>query len=89
MIIRFPASPPLIECPAPSGRDMASDAKRPKDLYQAYQILSVLQENRPFDIQPAWEDLIDRGPKWKKYAEAGLSAMEKQYGKLTVNLMEG
>jgi hypothetical protein len=70
-------------------RDMAGDAKRPKDLYQAYQILSVLQENRPFDIQPAWADLIGRGPKWKKYAEAGLSAMEKLYGKLTINLMEG
>ncbi len=46
-------------------RDMAGDAKRPKDLYQAYQILSLLQENRPFDIRPAWEDLIARGPNWK------------------------
>ena len=63
-------------------RDASSDAKRPKDLYQAYQILSVLQENRPFDIQPAWDNLIERGPKWKKYAEAGLAAMEKLYGKL-------
>lgn len=63
-------------------RDMAGDTKRPKDLYQAYQILSVLQENRPFDIQPAWQNLIERGSKWKKYAEAGLEAMEKRYGKL-------
>lgn len=70
-------------------RDMAGDAKRPKDLYQAYQILSVLQENRPFDIPPAWADLIGRGPKWKKYAEAGLSAMERQYGKLDINLKQG
>jgi hypothetical protein len=67
-------------------RDMAGDAKRPKDLYQAFQILSVLQENRPFDIQPAWEDLVGRGSKWRKYAEAGLTAMEKQYGKLDINL---
>lgn len=65
-------------------RDVAGDAKRPKDLYQAFQILSVLQENRPFDIQPAWEDLIGRGPKWKKYAEAGLKSMEKLYGKLDI-----
>ncbi|MEI6825200.1 MAG: GSU2403 family nucleotidyltransferase fold protein [Desulfuromonadales bacterium] len=63
-------------------RDIASDAKRPKDLHQAYQILSVLKENRPFDIQPAWQNLIERGPKWKKNAEAGLEAMEKQYGSL-------
>jgi hypothetical protein len=68
---------------------MAGDAKRPKDLYQAYQILSVLQNNRPFDIQPAWEDLIGRGPKWKKYATAGLTAMEKKYGNLNINLGEG
>jgi hypothetical protein len=63
-------------------RDASNDAKRPKDLYQAFQILSVLQENRPFDIQPAWENLIGRGPKWKKYAEAGLTAMEKHYGNI-------
>jgi len=63
-------------------RDIAGDAKRLKDLYQAHQILSLLQENRPFDIQPAWQNLIERGPKWKKYAEAGLGAMEKRYGKL-------
>jgi hypothetical protein len=62
-------------------RDASNDAKRPKDLYQAFQLLSVLQENRPFDIQPAWENLAERGPKWKKYAEAGLAAMEKRYGK--------
>lgn len=66
-------------------RDVSSAAKRSKDLYQAHQILSVLQENRPFDIQPAWDNLIERGPKWKKYAEAGLAAMEKLYGKLDVS----
>ena len=63
-------------------RDMAGDTKRPKDLYQAYQILSVVQENRPFDIKPAWQNLIGRGPQWKKNAEAGLEAMEKRYGTL-------
>jgi hypothetical protein len=67
-------------------RDVAGDAKRSKDLYQAYQILSVLRDNRPFDIQPAWENLISRGPKWQKYAEAGLAAMESRYGKLEINL---
>lgn len=60
-------------------RDVSSNTKRMKDLYQASQILSVLQDKRPFDIQPAWDDLIGRGPKWKRYAEAGLAEMEKQY----------
>lgn len=67
-------------------RDVSGDTKRHKDLFQAYQILSVLQENRPFDIIPAWNDLIGRGPKWKKYAEAGLAAMEKRFGTLLVRL---
>jgi hypothetical protein len=65
-------------------RDVAGDSKRPKDLYQAYQILSLIQENRPFDIKPAWQNLIERGPKWKKYAEAGLSAMVKQCGTFSI-----
>jgi hypothetical protein len=30
------------------------------------------------------ENLIGRGPKWKKYAKAGLTAMEKHYGKLHI-----
>ena len=68
-------------------RDASSNTKRPKDLYQAHQILSVLQENRPFDIQPAWDNLIGRGPKWKNYAEAGLAAMEKLHGKLNKQLV--
>lgn len=68
-------------------RDVTSAAKSGKDLYQAHQILSVLQDHRPFDIQPAWDNLIERGPKWKKYAEAGLSAMGNLYGKLDVQLV--
>jgi hypothetical protein len=68
-------------------RDASNATKRSKDLYQAHQILSVLQENRPFDIEPAWENLIERGPKWKKFAEAGLAAMEDRYGKLDKELI--
>ncbi len=61
-------------------RDVSNDAKRRKYLYQAFVIMSVLQENRPFDIKPAWDDLVGRGPRWKKYGEAGLAAMKKIYG---------
>jgi hypothetical protein len=62
-------------------RDISSSAKSEKDLRQAYQLLSLLQEVRPADIQPAWENLIARGPKWKKSAKAGLLAIEKRYGR--------
>jgi len=65
-------------------RDVASDAKSLKDIYQAHQLLSLLREERPADILPAWENLISRGPKWKKHAEAGLAEMEKRYGALAL-----
>jgi hypothetical protein len=65
-------------------RDVASDAKSLKDIYQAHQLLSLLREERPADILPAWENLISRGPKWKKHAEAGLEEMEKRYGALAL-----
>lgn len=68
-------------------RDVTQEAKRRKDLYQAFEILSVLEANRPFDIQPAWEDLVRRGPKWRKYGEAGLTAMQKRYGKLDFDFL--
>jgi hypothetical protein len=68
-------------------RDATSTTKRQKDLYQAHQILSVLQDQRPLDIQPAWDNLIERGPRWEKYAVAGLAAMEKLYGKLDIQLV--
>jgi len=90
-------SPVLINIPQPvryamhklivsQVRDVTSDIKRRKDLYQVHQLLSVLQVNRPFDIQPAWNNLIARGPKWKKYAETGLAAMENLYGELEIRL---
>ena len=63
-------------------RDVTQEAERQKDLYQAFEILSVLEVNRPFDIQPAWDDLVRRGPTWQKYGEAGLTAIQKRYGKL-------
>jgi len=61
-------------------RDISKKAKAEKDLHQAFLLLTILKEERPDDVPPAWEDLVSRGPKWKKLAEAGLAAMEKRYG---------
>jgi hypothetical protein len=65
-------------------RDIAKDEKAAKDLLQAYQLLSAIQELRPADIKPAWQDLLSRGPKWKKYAQAGLTKIENRYGKIEI-----
>jgi hypothetical protein len=67
-------------------RDASKNAKREKDLSQAYHLLSLLQEIRPDDIRPAWENLVARGPKWKNKARKGWLAMEKRHGKIEVQI---
>lgn len=66
-------------------RDISKAAKSDKDLQQAYQILSVLKEDRPDDIPPAWEDLVSRGPKWGRFAKAGLEDMDRKFGSKVIN----
>jgi len=61
-------------------RDITARAKAHKDLYQAYQILSFFDKERSVDLKEGWKDLINRGGAWKKKAEAGLKAMEHEYG---------
>lgn len=61
-------------------RDVTARAKAHKDLYQAYQILSFFDKERPFELNEAWQKLIARGGAWKKKAEAGLQAMKNEYG---------
>lgn len=66
-------------------RDLSKATKSDKDLQQAYQILGVLKEDRPNDIPPAWEDLVSRGPKWARFAKAGLEDMEKKFGSKVID----
>jgi hypothetical protein len=63
-------------------REITSATKKEKDLLQAHQLLTILNEERPDDVSKAWEDIISRGPKWKKLVEAGNSDMERRFGKL-------
>jgi hypothetical protein len=64
-------------------RDITARAKAHKDLYQAYQLLSFFDRERPLELREAWQDLIARGDSWKKRAEAGLIAMESSFGTIT------
>lgn len=65
-------------------RDVASSAKSLKDIHQAYQLLSLIKDQRPADIAPAWTNLISRGAKWKKHALAGLDEMKKRFGEIAI-----
>lgn len=60
-------------------REAAAEAKKYKDLWQAHQILAFFEQERPGDFEPAWKDLISRGPGWRKRAEAGLAMMRKRF----------
>lgn len=62
-------------------RAPSEEAKKHKDLWQACQLLSFFEQERPQDFEPAWKDLISRGPKWRRRAEAGLAMMQKHFGR--------
>ena len=62
-------------------REPAAEAKKHKDLWQAFQLLAFFEQERPGDIEPAWEDLVSRGPQWHRRATAGLTMLERRFGK--------
>ncbi len=49
--------------------------KSRKDLAQARALLTVLASDRTEDLQDAWDDLVSRGPSWKKHSEAALDQL--------------
>jgi len=48
-------------------------AKRDKDIQQAETLLEVLAEKRPHELELAWQDAFNRGPKWRSLLIEGLS----------------
>lgn len=61
-------------------RSAETMVKRDKDFLQAFQILSVLREERPGDIALAIDDAVKRGPRWLKRVESGIRELEKRFG---------
>ncbi len=49
----------------------ASQAKARKDLAQAGFLLRALAEDRPCELEAAWQELLGRGPAWRQMAERG------------------
>lgn len=50
--------------------------KSQKDLRQAEWLIQILSKDQPFELFEAWEDVVARGPSWKKLAFAGLSKID-------------
>jgi hypothetical protein len=55
-----------------SRRRREGAAKIDKDLAQAAILLDILAERRKADLRDAWEELLSRGPKWRRLAREGL-----------------
>ena len=53
----------------------ASQAKARKDLAQAGFLLRALAEDRPCELEAAWQELLGRGPAWRQMAERGKQAL--------------
>jgi hypothetical protein len=46
-----------------------------KDLMQSELLVAILAEDRPADLAEAYEDAMDRGPKWRERIEASLKRL--------------
>jgi hypothetical protein len=60
-------------------REGAFRAKATKDLVQAGLLLSVLKENRPWEVEEAWTNLKMRGKGWHSRVDRGLQALDRQF----------
>ena len=65
-------------------REGAFSSKSGKDLIQAASLLQYFKENRTWEVQEAYGDLMGRGKGWVSRFERGLAAIEKTYPKLEV-----
>ena len=62
----------------------AFTSKSGKDLIQAASLLEYFKENRRWEVQEAYDDLISRGKGWISRFERGLAAIEKAHPQLAV-----
>jgi hypothetical protein len=59
-----------------SRRRREGAAKIDKDLAQAETLLDVLAERRKADLRDAWEEMRERGPKWRRLADEALESVD-------------
>jgi hypothetical protein len=57
-----------------------SQAKARKDLRQAADLIRVLVELRPYELKDLWQELTERGPKWRQTAQEALALMDSETG---------
>jgi hypothetical protein len=55
-----------------------SQAKARKDRQQASELILALSEQRPYELRDAWEELQERGPKWRQLATEALAMLDQE-----------
>lgn len=54
-------------------REGPDSLKARKDLLQAELLIAILAEDRPSDLIEAYQDALNRGPRWRKRIERSLA----------------
>jgi hypothetical protein len=57
-----------------------SQAKAAKDIRQAGELISVLSAQRPYELRDMWDELIARGPRWRRLATEAVSLLDQATG---------
>jgi hypothetical protein len=72
-----------------SRRRKEGTAKRDKDIQQAEALLNVLTEKRSFELKAAWDEALNRGPKWKELLLQGVVQLTAQTRDTTLRTVDG
>lgn len=59
-------------------RQERPNEKKGKDIVQAESLISVLVEDRPYELSAAWNEAIKRGKKWKQALARGLALLQTE-----------
>jgi len=54
-----------------------SQAKARKDRQQASELILALSEQRPYELRDAWEELQERGPKWRQLVAEAFTMLDQ------------
>jgi hypothetical protein len=89
----------LVNVPAPARyalhklivarRRTATSAKIDKDVSQAAALIEILASSRRQELGEAWEELRQRGPRWRRLAQEGIEMLPEAAREAAVTVLRG
>jgi hypothetical protein len=61
-----------------------SQAKATKDIRQAGELIAALADRRPYELRDTWEELVGRGPRWRRLACEAIASLDIATGSTAV-----